>query len=129
MVGGSGAPEPGWSDERRRAGPVEGVAARLARRGPLYSATFLLDALLVVVTTGAAAYAVARLAAERRLSVFDVFLLGVVLYLLLVQAGATSDARGRVPIEPVLALYAARGLVGLGARPRSGARTPAFPAP
>jgi len=117
-IGSADAPEPAWTEEARRAGPLRGVAARLGRRGPLYAATFLFDALLVVATTGAAAYAVARLAAARRLTVVDVFLLGVALYLLLVQAGATSDARGRVPVEPVLALYAARGLVELGARPR-----------
>jgi 4-amino-4-deoxy-L-arabinose transferase-like glycosyltransferase len=125
-VGGAVVPEPAWTEEARRAGgSLHGVAARLARRGPLYAATFVFDALLVVAATGAAAYAVARLAAARRLSVVDVFLLGVVLYLLLVQAGATSDARGRVPIEPVLALYAARGLVELRPRPRPAASRPA----
>jgi hypothetical protein len=125
-VGSAVAPERAWTQEVRRAGPLGGVAARLVRRGPLYSATFVLDALLVAVTTAAAAYAVGRLAAAGRLSVVDVFLLGVVLYLLLVQAGATSDARGRVPIEPVLALYAARGLVDLGARLRPAANRPAL---
>jgi 4-amino-4-deoxy-L-arabinose transferase-like glycosyltransferase len=120
------APEPAWTEEVQRAGPWSGVRARLARRGPLYSATFALDALLAVATVGAAAYSVARLAAGRQLTVVDAFLLGVVLYLLLVQAGATSDARGRVPMEPVLALYAARGLVDLRARLRPGARRPAL---
>jgi len=118
------APEPRWTDDARAAGTWGGVRARLARRGPLYSATLALDALLAVATAAAAAYAVARLAAGRRLTVVDAFLLGVVLYLLLVQAGATSDARGRVPMEPVLALYAARGLVDL--RARLGAPRPAL---
>jgi hypothetical protein len=80
----------------------------------------MVSALLVIITTAAAAYAVVR--RGRTLSVVDVFLLGVVLYLLLVQAGATSDARGRVPIEPVIAMFAARGLVDLGARLRPAAR-------
>jgi hypothetical protein len=119
-IGDAGGTEPAWSEEQRRAGLLGGLVARLARRGPLYSASFMVSALLVIITTAAAAYAVVR--RGRALSVVDVFLLGVVLYLLLVQAGATSDARGRVPIEPVIAMFAARGLVDLGARVRPAAR-------
>jgi hypothetical protein len=59
--------------------------------------------------------------------VVDVFLLGVVLYLLLVQAGPTSDVRSRVPIAPVLALYAARGLADLRTRLRPRSHRPALP--
>jgi hypothetical protein len=117
----SPAPEPGWRDEARGGGAVATLRERLARRGPLYSATFALDALLVVATLLAAAYGLARLAARRRISVVDVYLLGVVLYLLLVHAGPTAGVRTRVPIAPVLALYAARGVAAVLARRRPAA--------
>ena len=83
---------------------------------------------LVMVTVLAAAWCVARLAATRRLTVVDAFLLGVALYLLLVHAGPSSGVRSRVPVEPVLALYAARGLADVWVRLRPNARPPALPA-
>jgi 4-amino-4-deoxy-L-arabinose transferase-like glycosyltransferase len=113
------APEPGWREESSRLGPWAAARARIARRGALHTASFALDVLLVLVTLLAAAYALARLAAERRFSVVDAFLMGVVLYVLLIHAGATSGVRTRVPLQPVLALYAARGLVELRTRRRT----------
>jgi hypothetical protein len=107
---GSSPAEPGWRTELRQKGVWDALRARIGRRGALASATFAVDALRIVVVLAAAGWSVAGLVLRRRLGAVDVFLLGVALYLLLVHAGVTAGPRTRVQLEPVLALYAARGI-------------------
>ena len=89
------------------------LAARANVPWIVHSATFGFDGLRLLLVLAAAAYCVGTSMVRRELGVADAFLLGVALYLLLVHAGATADVRTRVQLEPILALYAARGLVAL----------------
>jgi hypothetical protein len=113
-----GAPaEPGWRAEVRARGVMGALQARMERRGILDTATFWVDALRLAVVLAAATWCIVGLVARRRLGAADAFMLGVALYLLLVHAGPTSGVRTRVALEPVLAMYAARGLAAM--RPRT----------
>ncbi|HYJ80695.1 MAG TPA: glycosyltransferase family 39 protein [Longimicrobiaceae bacterium] len=123
------APEPGWRSELRERGVLGALRGRVARRGAGETATFSLAALHVVVVSLGAAYCLWTLAARRKATVADVFLLGVLLYMLLIQAGPTAGPRSRLPVEPILVLYAARGLADLGGRLRTRPRTSLQPSP
>jgi 4-amino-4-deoxy-L-arabinose transferase-like glycosyltransferase len=118
----------GDATQRQASGEATaGVVTReqLMRRvtaSPLAAALSIVAMLhLAVVYAGVAAWA--YLVASRRLGLraAEVLLTGVILYLIVTQAGPEAYARMRVPMMPLLAVLAAVGLTELSNRRRSAA--------
>ncbi len=123
LLGGSARTEGPLGDVRRLS--FGAYVQKWVVGAPLAFLAFVFAAAHLVLVYAAALPGLVGAARSRRIAGVHLLLWGVLLYLVVVSAGPEAYFRFRVPVMPILAMYAAAGLFAFGrkeAAPRSRSR-------